>query len=886
MFKKLFFNVFEYKEKSFILCRKKRNILLIRNEKSISYYIKNKKINIDNEEIIYRKKGNYQNINLNLISNRCFVTVNKYIEYNRKFAFQEENNENNKNDTSLNKGNEINSIEKILDETNSLIYINEICLKMDQAILKCQNYEDILSILITHRGALFLQNLITAIRMLSGFVIEEKKKKKEKEKLNLLNEYTKHVKAEKLENYDMNDENEQNIDNKNIINIENKNKNLQDKNIYNNNNQIINDGDVKFYEENNETIIDKIEKNLIEKYKNIFDVLNDKKLLESENNFQKNRKIEEIIVLDERYNLLIEDIYKNRKHFDVVSICHILISLKELNHKHFFLFNSFINPLKKFDVYIKEQFESNQKISYINSTMHLLLECFNAYIWAGYYNLDIYNKLISSILINNFIHLNKDLIYAHYEQLNNYTHMNYNYNINYPISIEELLKFFNLNKNFFYIDFLSKNDNAFFPLSKLVQYEKNAKNRDSQLTNIETIEIREEFTKQENHIMENEDDLIKKKNIYNYINEKKPNIKSEIFTSVCPIFLNLELFLKSLEIYKDIYVYNPEFFKISEKVVYYYTPYLSPSILSMIAEAFSKHRIFTIEHDRVFSHISRILEKNFEKFSYENIFHILRAFKKMNLFFEKCIILSANKFRKYFHYLYINRKECILALKDISILMESLSFFNFTHQFIDECIIEALNYLEDYIDDIDEETSINVSYALVLSNLFHVNTYFFSFIWRKIGKTTYWEKRKNQIFLLWLSHMIQFKWMDFDLPKFCVLESLKVFYLKRKENMYSFSKIISNISKILDELQIDHEVHVDIYCPYILDILIKKKRQVIMLTEDTTRNEVNRELGDFKIISNHLKLYGYNVKCVNTRYFDTLNDENKKEYIKNILMSF
>ncbi|CRG94758.1 conserved Plasmodium protein, unknown function [Plasmodium gallinaceum] len=876
MFKKLLFNVFVYREKSLNLCRKKKNILFIKNEKSISSYTEHKKIN-DNEKIKDRKKKNYQNINFDVV--KRYLTSNKYMESNNKFTSQKENNENDKNVKSLNETNEINSIENILDETNSMIYINEICLKMDQVILKCQHYEDILSILVTHRGALFLQNLITAIRMLSGFVIEEKKKRIEKEKLNLSNEYTKHVKAEELEveNDQMNDENKQNIDNINITDTENINTKLNDNNTYASDMPIINNINSMSCETNNETVIDKIEKNLIEKYKHIFDVLNDKKLLENENNFQKNRKIEEIIVLDERYNLLIEDIYKNRKHFDVVSICHILISLKELNHKHFLLFNSFVNPLKNFDIYIKEQFESNQKISYINSTMQLLLECFNTYIWAGYYNLDIYNKLINSILLNNFIRLNKALIYAHYEQLNNYTNMNYNYNVNYPISTEELLRFFNLDKNFIYMNFLSKDPDISYSISKLVKYEENNENRETQLKDIENIEIKDEFTKQENYIMKNKDDLIKKK--------KKDSI-SEISTFVCPIFLNLELFLKSLEIYKNIYVYNPEFFKISEKVVYYYTPYLSPFNLSMIADAFSKHRIFTIEHDRIFFHISKILEKNFQKFSYENIFLILRAFKKMNLFFEKCIILSANKFREYFHYLYINRKESILTLKDVSVLMESLSFFNFTHKFIDQCIIAALNYLEDYIDDIDEETSINISYALILSNLFHVNTYFFSFIWRKIGKTTYWEKRKSQIFLLWLSHMIQFKWLDFDLPKFCVLESLKVFYLKRKENMFSFSKIIYNISKILDDFQISHEVSVEIDCPYVLDILIKKNRQVIMLTQDTTRNEITRELGDFKIISNHLKLYGYNVKCVNTKYFDSLNDENKREYIKNILMSF
>lgn len=330
----------------------------------------------------------------------------------------------------------------------------------------------------------------------------------------------------------------------------------------------------------------------------------------------------------------------------------------------------------------------------------------------------------------------------------------------------------------------------------------------------------------------------------------------------------------------------PYFFMIAEKMVYYYTQYLTPSSISMICEAFSRHRIFSIEHDRPFCHISKLVENNFSKFSLEHLYIILSSFKKMNLFFERCIILVCKKFKKHFSSCYIRRQESVLSLNKISILMESITFFNFQNKYIDDFIVSCVNYLEDYIEDIEEETSINISYSLILCNMVHINPYFFSFIWRKIGKTTYWEKRKSQICLLWLSHMIQFKWLEYDLPKFCVLECLKVFYLKRKEKKFSYSKILQNISKILNNMNIQHDIYVDIYGPYILDILIKNTRNVLMLTQDTTRNEINRDLGDFKIILNHLKLFGYKAKPINTKYFDSLCDEMKENYIKDILMNF
>ncbi|ETW46494.1 hypothetical protein PFMALIP_05398 [Plasmodium falciparum MaliPS096_E11] len=836
MFKNLLLQSLECREKNYLAsCARKEKFPFFKNR------------NYNNENIIVhnynynlcinRKYGNYKRKNIYFMNYKGFITVaNKYVDYKKESPSEEEKYY---EEGKLNIKNNMNSIEKILDETNSMIYINDICLKMDQNLLRCQNYEDVLSILVTHRGALFLQNLITAIRMLSGFVIEQKKEKLEKDKLNTISDYTKiYMRAD--------DEMGKNIpddisDNNNNRHIDDNNKqdlsynNKQD--ISYNNKQDLsynNKQDISY----NYTGIDKIENNIIERYKNVFDILNNKALVESEMNTQgKKRKLEDIIVLDERFHLLIDDIYKNRKHFDVLSICHILISLKELNYKHFLLFNSFVNPLKNFDIYIKEQFTNNQKFSFICSTIELLLECFNTYIWAGYYNLNIYNKLMNSILLNKFIYINKNTIYTqHYEQLKNYTYMEYDYNINYPIKIKDVLNFFEINEDFYYIGHVKKNNDRVY---------------DDNVLNVD------------------------------YIKESK-----SIFYSLYPIFLSLELFLKSIEIYKNIYVYNSLFFMIAEKMVYYYTQYLTPSSISMICEAFSRHRIFSIEHDRPFCHISKLVENNFSKFSLEHLYIILSSFKKMNLFFERCIILVCKKFKKHFSSCYIRRQESVLSLNKISILMESITFFNFQNKYIDDFIVSCVNYLEDYIEDIEEETSINISYSLILCNMVHINPYFFSFIWRKIGKTTYWEKRKSQICLLWLSHMIQFKWLEYDLPKFCVLECLKVFYLKRKEKKFSYSKILQNISKILNNMNIQHDIYVDIYGPYILDILIKNTRNVLMLTQDTTRNEINRDLGDFKIILNHLKLFGYKAKPINTKYFDSLCDEMKENYIKDILMNF
>ena len=49
----------------------------------------------------------------------------------------------------------------------STIYVNPICKQMDQRIIKCSSPEDVLTILATHRGVLFVHNLVTAISSLA-----------------------------------------------------------------------------------------------------------------------------------------------------------------------------------------------------------------------------------------------------------------------------------------------------------------------------------------------------------------------------------------------------------------------------------------------------------------------------------------------------------------------------------------------------------------------------------------------------------------------------------------------------------------------------------------------------------------------------------------------
>lgn len=56
----------------------------------------------------------------------------------------------------------------------SAIYANPICSQLDQLLLKCEDNEDILAVLVTHRGVFFVHNLVTAVQVLAAIAEEER----------------------------------------------------------------------------------------------------------------------------------------------------------------------------------------------------------------------------------------------------------------------------------------------------------------------------------------------------------------------------------------------------------------------------------------------------------------------------------------------------------------------------------------------------------------------------------------------------------------------------------------------------------------------------------------------------------------------------------------
>lgn len=57
-------------------------------------------------------------------------------------------------------------------DPGTAVYANPICSQMDQLLLKCEGTDDVLALLVTHRGVFFVHNLVTAIQVLGALMTE------------------------------------------------------------------------------------------------------------------------------------------------------------------------------------------------------------------------------------------------------------------------------------------------------------------------------------------------------------------------------------------------------------------------------------------------------------------------------------------------------------------------------------------------------------------------------------------------------------------------------------------------------------------------------------------------------------------------------------------
>ncbi|PHJ24532.1 snare protein [Cystoisospora suis] len=173
----------------------------------------------------------------------------------------------------------------------------------------------------------------------------------------------------------------------------------------------------------------------------------------------------------------------------------------------------------------------------------------------------------------------------------------------------------------------------------------------------------------------------------------------------------------------------------------------------------------------------------------------------------------------------------------------------------------AAAYLEQHLDEVSERAAMQVTFAFcAVEGAASRHSYVLSFMFRKIGKGTEWEKDKVRVFHLWLCQLLQFPWLLYNLPRRCVFEGLRAWCMRRGGYGVPFAREVAEVSALLTLLRVRHETSVPMPDgPYELDIVLAApglERAVILITSECAAN-TSIPAGGSVLQQRHLELAGF-----------------------------
>ncbi|UKK02510.2 hypothetical protein MACK_002603 [Theileria orientalis] len=553
----------------------------------------------------------------------------------------------------------------------SALYVNPICMQLDQLMYNCTNHEELLNLLVTHRGAMYLHNLVTVMKILRSYVEAEDKDEYRPDCDDLYLGYKRIFKKEAE---------------KNEVSV-----------------------DLSSFTESEKDVIRKAESELVSHFR---DPRNEEYVKVNNHN----RELRDAIIRDERYDLLLQDLYVNKNKLDVISICNVIMTLDALDHRYYRLYNGLLKRLLSMDITFEDK-----PVSFLSKVGILLLKTCQCYARSGFNDVPLYNKVTRELIRNNLV---------------------------------------------------------------------------TMMTNTS-----EDFEKEQ---------------------DKE---KQELLTHI-------------IDLYSQVKSYDYTVFsKISQSID---KVNLTPSGLSCLAVMFSNHMNMNKMHDRVMYHVAERISDDNESFTLSELCSCISSFSKMKLYFGKvwrvstyrlieAIEVSINGYED----IEIDVKTLCRAVHDIT-TMESAS--SRIHRLLDRVSL----YLEQRIDEIDEQSAINIAISAVIThasineridideekdviyespklviknvyddddiidtiatttsgcgsttgtgnrnsgicvgdlkahnidNMSKLNNYFLSYVWRKIGTDIEWEREPLKVFAIWLYHMLVLPEFKHNINKRCIFPS-------------------------------------------------------------------------------------------------------------------
>lgn len=216
---------------------------------------------------------------------------------------------------------------------------------------------------------------------------------------------------------------------------------------------------------------------------------------------------------------------------------------------------------------------------------------------------------------------------------------------------------------------------------------------------------------------------------------------------------------------------------------------LSTTDITWLSVAFSNHLNFNKTHDKVLYYVARRVSEDNKLFSTQELCMCLSSLSKMGLYFREVWDVCAKRLINEIEISMSGFNDINLDINTLCKAVYDIATVDKSTHLIHSLIDRASLYLEERIDSLDEQSCINFAISVISthsSSLYknnsittglnesittslngnnqlepvsvnkeiNLNYYLLSYVWRRIGSDTLWEKEPLKVFAIWLFHML------------------------------------------------------------------------------------------------------------------------------------
>mmetsp|Transcript_118841 Transcript_118841/g.236770 ORF Transcript_118841/g.236770 Transcript_118841/m.236770 type:complete len:602 (-) Transcript_118841:236-2041(-) len=259
---------------------------------------------------------------------------------------------------------------------------------------------------------------------------------------------------------------------------------------------------------------------------------------------------------------------------------------------------------------------------------------------------------------------------------------------------------------------------------------------------------------------------------------------------------------------------------------------LSPHEVSLMAWAFTAH--LQADHDDLLVRVSGVLDREAPGMDMIDIVRCMTSFRRVALHLEHSIQVGLSACMLLLQRAWLVRRRLHgVQVTDVAMMLDTAAFFGIQ---VNNIKI-SFDYLEDYVDEIDDRASIQIVHAMCVFGGVSTHARLLLYLFRKVGAGTAWDGQRARIFQLWISQLLQFPWLDAKLPKRCINEGLRAWSLHRRGFGCPFPEEVRAISADLMAMGVGHQTFVPVPdTPYEVDIVIGHRKDGLLIVSETSRN--------------------------------------------------